>query len=58
MRLDIDITDFWLGKKKGRLFVAIDRETKVTYAEIFSKKQKIVKSEKVDFVVWFTPSLL
>ena len=27
--LHIDITDFWLGKKKWSLFVAIDRETKL-----------------------------
>ncbi len=36
--LHIDITDFWLEKKKWSLFVAIDRETKFTYCEIFSKK--------------------
>jgi len=36
--LHIDITDFWLDKKKWSLFVAIDRETKFTFAEIFSKK--------------------
>jgi len=36
--LHIDITEFWLDKKKWNLFVAIDRETKFTYAEIFENK--------------------
>jgi transposase len=36
--LHIDITDFWLDKKKWSLFVSIDRETKFTYAEIFANK--------------------
>jgi transposase len=36
--LHIDITDFWLDKKKWSLFVSIDRETKCVYAEIFANK--------------------
>jgi transposase len=36
--LHIDITEFWLNKEKWNLFVAIDRVTKFTYAEIFKKK--------------------
>jgi transposase InsO family protein len=36
--LHIDITQFWLNKKKHYLFLAIDRETKFTYAEIFENQ--------------------
>lgn len=36
--LHIDITEFWLEKKKWHLFVAIDRVTKMAYAEIFLHK--------------------
>ncbi len=36
--LHIDITEFWLNKKKWNLFVAIDRETKFVYTELFEKK--------------------
>jgi transposase len=36
--LHIDITDFWLDKKKWSLFVSIDRETKFVYSEIFANK--------------------
>jgi transposase InsO family protein len=36
--LHIDITDFWLDKKRWSLFVSIDRETKFVYCEIFANK--------------------
>lgn len=36
--LHIDITEFYLKGKKWYLFVAIDRITKMTYAEIFPSK--------------------
>jgi transposase InsO family protein len=36
--LHIDITQFWLEGRKWYLFVAIDRVTKMAYAEIYSQK--------------------
>ena len=36
--LHIDITDFWLDKKRWSLFVSIDRQSKFTYAQIFANK--------------------
>ena len=36
--LHIDITEFWLAKKKWYLFVSIDRTSKMCYVELFPEK--------------------
>lgn len=38
--LHIDITDFWLNKKRYSLFVAIDRVSKLCIAELYENKTK------------------
>ncbi len=53
--LHIDITEFWLEGKKWYLFVAIDRITKMAYAEIFSKKTAVNACIFLDHTITFFP---
>jgi len=51
----IDITDFWLNKKKQSLFVAIDRVSKFTYACLYERKTIESSLDFLDKVFLFYP---
>jgi len=53
--LHIDITDFWLQKKKYSLFVAIDRVSKLCIAELYEKKTKESALSFLNTVFQFFP---
>ena len=51
----IDITDFWLGKIKYSIFVAIDRITKLTFTKIYNNKRMESATEFLEDVFWYFP---
>lgn len=53
--LHIDITDFWLQKKKYSLFVAIDRVSKLCIAELYENKTMESALDFLDTVFQFFP---
>jgi len=53
--LHIDITDFWLQKKKYSLFVAIDRVSKLCIAELYENKTMESSLSFLDTVFQFFP---
>jgi len=53
--LHIDITDFWLQKKKYSLFVAIDRISKLCIAELYEDKTMESALHFLDLVFQFFP---
>jgi transposase-like protein len=53
--LHIDITDFWLQKKRYSLFVAIDRISKLCIAEVYENKTMEAALDFLDYVFEFYP---
>ncbi len=53
--LHIDITGFWLQKRKCNLFVAIDRVTKLCFAKVYSDKTMKTSLEFLKKVYKFFP---
>jgi transposase-like protein len=53
--LHIDITDFWLQKKKYSLFVAIDRVSKLAIAEVYENKTMQSALDFLEYVFEFYP---
>ena len=53
--LHIDITDFWLQKKKYSLFVSIDRVSKLCIAELYENKTMESALQFLDIVFTFFP---
>lgn len=53
--LHIDITDFWLDKKRWSLFVAIDRVSKLCIAEVYENKTMESSLDFLDYVFKFYP---
>lgn len=51
----MDITDFWLNKKKHSLFVAIDRVSKFAYACLYQRKTMNCALDFLDKVFLFYP---